>query len=68
MAVKDKEDVRDDIMAYLSKEERSLLWLSNKTKINYNTMYSIFKQRLSMLSDEKLKIINKKLRTDFKKA
>jgi len=62
-----KRDVRDDILAHLDNDDRSMVWLSEKTGINYNTLYSILKQRLIKLSAERLKLINDVLGTKFKK-
>lgn len=62
-----KRDVRDDILAHLDNDDRSMVWLSEKTGINYNTLYSILKQRLIKLSSERLKLINDVLGTKFKK-
>ncbi len=68
MEVKAKKvDVRDTILSILNKDDRSLNWLANKTNINYNTMFSIFKQRTINLSDDKLDSINKVLKTKLKK-
>lgn len=60
-------DVRDEIVEWLTNNERSLRWLSLKIEVNYNTMYSIFTQRIIALSDENLKRINSELKTKFKK-
>lgn len=62
-----KRDVRDDILAHLDNDDRSMVWLSEKTGINYNTLYSILKQRLIKLSAERLKLINDVLGTKFKR-
>jgi len=62
-----KRDVRDDILAHLDNDDRSMVWLSEKTGINYNTLYSILKQRLIKLSAERLKLINHVLGTKFKR-
>lgn len=67
MAVKDKIDVRDAILAHLEANKRSLAWLAEETGYNYNTMYSIFKQKTINLSADKLQKINFKLGTSFKK-
>ena len=67
MAEQEVTDVRDDIMIHLGEIERSLRWLCRKTGLNYNTMYSTLVQKLIELSDEKLAIINKVLKTKFKK-
>lgn len=67
MAVKEKIDVRDTILAHLEEIERNLHWLSKKTLLNYNTMHTIFKQKVMQLSDENLEKINEALGTKFKK-
>lgn len=67
MAVDEKTDVRDDIMAHLKNIERGLKWLCRQTKLNYNTMYSTLVQKLIELSDDKLQAINQVLKTKFKK-
>ena len=66
MAVQTFIDVRDEILNHLEKIERSLMWLSKKADINYNTMYSIFIQKTIELSEDKLKKINTMLETKFK--
>lgn len=60
-----KTDARDFILRWLEKEERDLAWLSRKTGINYNTLYSCFTFRNFALSEKNLKKINKVLETDF---
>ena len=63
---KELTDVRDMITAHLLSDDRSLKWLSKKTGINYNTMYSIFTQKITRLSADKLENINSVLGTSFK--
>jgi predicted transcriptional regulator len=58
-------DIRDDIMEYLKKEERTLRWLARKTDIPHSTLYSIFKQKNIRLSDERRAKINSVLGTSF---
>jgi len=67
MATAVKKDVRDVIMAHLKADQRSLRWLSEKTGYNYNTLYSIFVQRIINISDDRLETINFHLGTKFKK-
>ena len=67
MAVKEKVDVRDVILVHLESIERNLHWLSKKIHANYNTMHSVFKQKVMQLSDENLEKINEALGTKFKK-
>jgi hypothetical protein len=55
-----------EINVHLKKIERSLGWLSTKTKFNYNTLYSIFVKESMNLSDERLDKINQVLGTNFK--
>lgn len=63
---KTKTDIRDVIKEHLESEERSLAWLSRKTEINYNTLYSIMVHKTITLSEENLKKINTALDTEFK--
>jgi hypothetical protein len=58
-------DVRDKIVEHLKNDDRSLLWLHEKTKIPYGTIYSCFTQRLFKLSDANRKTINEVLGTEF---
>lgn len=58
-------DVRDLIMEHLKNNQRSLLWLSNQTEYVYSTMYSIFKQKVVGLTDERRAKINEVLNTNF---
>jgi lambda repressor-like predicted transcriptional regulator len=67
MAVKEKVDVREEILAHLKMIDRKLNWLATKTGMNYNTMYSIFIQKVVQLSQDRLDIINEVLETKFKK-
>ena len=63
---KELTDVRDEITTHLKSDDRSLRWLAEKTGINYNTMYSIFTQKVIKLSADKLENINTVLGTSFK--
>lgn len=67
MVTKEKVDVRDEIMTWLEANERSMAWLAEKTGINYNTLYSILKQKVMKLSAARLELINNFLATKFKK-
>lgn len=67
MAVKEKVDVRDEIVAWLDVNDRSMAWLAEKTGINYNTLYSILKQKIIKLSAARLELINNFLATKFKR-
>ena len=58
-------DVRDKIVEHLKNDDRSLLWLHEKTKIPYGTIYSCLTQRLFKLSDDNKKTINEVLGTEF---
>ena len=58
-------DLRDDIMDYLKKNERPLAWLSRKTNIKYGGLYGIFVQKTTKLSEKHLLKINKALGTNF---
>jgi len=60
-------DVRDEIMDWLKENERNLHWLSGKCMYNYNTMYSIFVQKIIKLSNKRLNVINIVLGTKFTK-
>jgi len=60
-----QKSVKDEILAYLEKEERNMAWLSRKTDIPYGSLYSIFIHRIMSLSDSNLAKINKALDTDF---
>ena len=59
-------DVRDVIMEKMNNEGRVLTWLSETTKIPYDTLNSCLKRKLFSLSDENLAKINLALGTDFK--
>ena len=63
---KTKKDARDLIMEKMTNEGRMLTWLSDKTEIPYDTLYSCLKKKLFSLSEDNLKKINKALETDFK--
>lgn len=67
MAVKEKLDVRDEIMNWLYQNDRSMRWLSIKTKIEYSSLYSILKQKVTKLSAARLEVINNFLGTKFKR-
>jgi hypothetical protein len=58
-------DLRDEIIDYLKKNERPLAWLSRKTNIKYGGLYGIFVQKTTKLSDKHLIKINKVLDTHF---
>lgn len=58
-------DTRDVILLHLEKIERNLAWLSDKTRIPYPTLYSVFKQKHFSLSEKNLEKINNVLGTDF---
>jgi hypothetical protein len=53
------------IIDYLHENDRPLAWLHRRTKISYNSLYSIFSQRTTGLSDKKREIINKALKMKF---
>lgn len=59
-------DVRDEINAYLKKEQRPLKWVSNNTTLKYGTLYSIFVHKVIKIGEERLAVINQFLGTDFK--
>lgn len=59
-------DVRDLITEHLKNDDRSLMWLSEKTKIAYGTLYSCFTERRFSLNAENLQKINTVLGTSFK--
>ncbi len=59
-------DVRDVINNKMTSEGRALSWLSDKTSINYNTLYSCIKRKIFPMSQENLDKINEALETDFK--
>lgn len=61
-----KKDVRDEIAAFLKKEERKLPWLADKTNISYGHLYFIIKKKERRLTEENLSIINFTLGTNFK--
>lgn len=67
MVTNEKVDVRDEIMEWLETNERSMAWLAEKNGINYNTLYSILKQKVMKLSAARLELINNFLATKFKK-
>lgn len=59
-------DVRDLIVKHLEDDDRSLMWLHDKTDIPYGTLYSCFTQRLFKVNEENLQKINTVLGTNFK--
>lgn len=59
-------DTRDEIVAELEKQERTVTWLSTKTKIAYTTLYNTLKHKISKLDQTRLDKINAVLKTDFK--
>lgn len=67
------EDVRDRIVSHLRKDDRSLLWMTEKikekfgddNKIPYTTLYSCLHQKLFKMSDKNLIKINSVLGTNF---
>ncbi len=59
------QDVRVIIMEKMDNEGRQLSWLSDKTGINYNTLYSVLRRRIFDLSQDNLNKINQALETDF---
>lgn len=64
-----KEKIVDDprilIDNKMEAEGRTLSWLSQKTEINYNALYSCIKRRIFPLSQENLDKINDVLETEF---
>ncbi len=62
------DDVRDVIMEKMNSEGRVLTWLSNTTKISYDTLNSCLKRKLFSLSQENLEKINKALGTSFQQG
>tara|TARA_R110000868_G_scaffold194416_5_gene439845 strand:+ start:228 stop:431 length:204 start_codon:yes stop_codon:yes gene_type:complete len=64
--VQKKVDTRVQILTYLKNEKRPLRWISKNTKIPYGSVYSIFKQKIMDLTQERLDQINEGLGTDFK--
>jgi len=58
-------DVRDVIMDKMNSEGRVLTWLSETTKIPYDTLNSCLKRKLFSLSEENLGKINIALETNF---
>lgn len=68
-----EDDVREKIMQHLKEDDRSLLWLCDKTKevrppkgIPYGTLYSCLNLKSFKLSDDNLAIINEATGEDFK--
>lgn len=58
-------DARDEIVEFMEHTGRKLKWLADVTDINYNTLFSILKQKTISLSQDNLDKINKALDTDF---
>ncbi len=58
-------DARDQIMAKMTAEGRTLKWLSTMVEINYNTLYFLLVRKQIKLSQENLDKINSALETDF---
>ena len=50
---------RETVATWLKEHERTLYWLSAKTGINYNTLYSWYKKESFNLSDQKVKQLKK---------
>jgi hypothetical protein len=66
MATKAAEkDLRDVIHEHIKNDDRSLLWLSNKTGIPYGTIYSIFKHKIMELTPDRKQAINNVLGTTY---
>lgn len=63
---KELTDIRDIVMKRMKDEGRNLTWLSEKTQISYNTIFSCLRKKLFNLSEENLTKINEALGTDFK--
>lgn len=59
------EDVRDIIMNKMEEEGRTIVWLADRTKINYNSLHSCIKRKLFNISQEYLDKINEALGTNF---
>lgn len=62
---KELTDIRDIVMKRMSDEGRSLTWLSEKTNISYNTIFSCLRKKLFNLSQANLDKINEALKTEF---
>jgi len=58
-------DIRDVIMKQMKDEGRSLTWLSKKTEISYDTIYSCLVKKLFSLSQDNLDKVNEALETDY---
>lgn len=65
---KELTDIRDIIMKRMKDEGRNLTWLSQKTDISYNTIFSCLRKKLFSLSPENLSKINEALRTSFEQG
>lgn len=61
----ENEDVIEQIVQYLRKEERGIAWLRDKTGLDYNNLYAIFAQRTQGLTNSDRSVINKSLKTSF---
>ncbi len=67
MSTKEKKaDVHKSIRKKLIELERSLMWLSKKTNINYHGLYSCLIRRHYDITENNLNKINEVLQTDFK--
>lgn len=66
MTTKKIADVSDRILDKLEELERNMMWLSKKTEIPYNSLYSLLVRKDYDMSQENLKKINAVLETDFK--
>jgi len=58
-------DERDKILQHLKNDSRSLLWLCNSLKINYNTMYHACVLKKFNLTPKKREAINQFLGTSY---
>jgi hypothetical protein len=58
-------DTRKQIYDEIINSGRKLRWVSNKTGINYNTLYSLLVHRRINLSDKNRKLLNDALKTDY---
>ena len=61
-----RDELVDKIWLKLEELERPLYWLSEKSGINYNTLYAIMRQRTVKISDKYLPSINDILNTNYK--
>lgn len=58
-------DIRDMITIHLKSIQRSVAWLSEQTKIPYNTLYFILSRKERTLTDVNKEKINAILKTKF---